>query len=97
MSRKDATLCHGAIGLTEILLSARQLGSETDLGELARQQSLTLLRKHLDTVDWPCGTATGGFNPSLMLGIAGIGYHFLRLHDPTTVSPLLLTEVDPIG
>jgi hypothetical protein len=32
--------------------------------------------------------ATVGPNPSLMLGKAGIGMHFLRLHAPDALSPL---------
>jgi hypothetical protein len=31
-------------------------------------------------LSWPCGTG-GGETPSLMLGLAGIGYPYLRLHD----------------
>ena len=36
------------------------------------------------------GVFSGGPNPSLMLGTAGIGHAFLRLHDPEGVPPLLI-------
>ena len=32
----------------------------------------------------------GGVTPSLMLGLAGIGYFYLRLHSPTVPSILLV-------
>ncbi len=40
--------------------------------------------------DWPSGLPSGGPNQSLMLGLAGIGYWLLRLHDPRNVPPFLL-------
>jgi hypothetical protein len=38
---------------------------------------------------WPCGTHEGE-TASLMLGLAGIGYFYLRLNDATVPSLLLL-------
>jgi lantibiotic modifying enzyme len=37
---------------------------------------------------WPCGTHTGE-TPNLMLGLAGIGYFYLRLAQPQVPSVLL--------
>ena len=39
---------------------------------------------------WPCGVPGGGDTPNLLLGLAGIGYFYLRLHDPATVPSVLL-------
>ncbi|NEO94560.1 MAG: hypothetical protein F6K56_31995, partial [Moorea sp. SIO3G5] len=40
---------------------------------------------------WLCGSTTKDLFPDLMLGIAGIGMHFLRLAYPERVpSPLML-------
>src|SRR5262245_84521 len=39
---------------------------------------------------WRSGLVCGAANPSLMLGDAGVGYQFLRLHDPQSVPPVLL-------
>ena len=38
---------------------------------------------------WASGTGCGGPTPSFMIGTAGIGYHFLRLHDPDNVPSVL--------
>jgi len=38
---------------------------------------------------WPCGTPEQATDPGLMLGEAGIGYHYLRLASPETPSVLL--------
>jgi len=38
---------------------------------------------------WASGTRCGGPTPSFMIGTAGIGYHFLRLHDPDHVPSVL--------
>jgi lantibiotic modifying enzyme len=32
----------------------------------------------------------GGENPGLMLGLAGIGYFFLRLHDQSNVPSIMM-------
>jgi hypothetical protein len=41
---------------------------------------------HAQRGSWPCGTVAG--NPSLLLGSAGIGHAYFRLHDPSIVSVL---------
>jgi lantibiotic modifying enzyme len=48
-----------------------------------------LIARHAAAGDWPSGTPSGGPNPSLMLGTAGIGYTVLRLHDPNRVPSIL--------
>ena len=78
---EDLSLCHGAAGAADVLLSAGAAHLSAELGHAA-------LERHADTGDWPC-TAT----PGLFLGRSGIGWLFLRLHDPATPSPLRF----PIG
>jgi hypothetical protein len=39
--------------------------------------------KKYDNRVWPCGIS-GGQTPNLMLGLAGIGYFYLRLYDNVT-------------
>jgi hypothetical protein len=56
----------------------------------ARAAGRALIDKYAASGSWPSGVATAGPNPSLMLGNAGIGMHFLRLHAPETVPPLLI-------
>jgi lantibiotic modifying enzyme len=38
---------------------------------------------------WPCGIQTGQ-TPDLMLGLAGIGYFYLRLCDPQDIPSILI-------
>jgi lantibiotic modifying enzyme len=88
--RHDATLCHGAAGLSEILLTGSQWLGDATLAEAAHAGGRTLIDKYGVSGSWPSGVATAGPNPSLMLGKAGIGMHFLRLHAPDSLPPLLI-------
>jgi lantibiotic modifying enzyme len=45
---------------------------------------------HNQEAPWPCGVLEGGETPGLMLGLAGIGYFYLRLHDPEGVPPVVI-------
>ena len=86
LPRHDATLCHGAGGLSEIVWTGGQWLGDAALAEAARAAGRALIDKYAASGSWPSGVATAGPNPSLMLGKAGIGMHFLRLHAPDTVS-----------
>jgi lantibiotic biosynthesis protein len=90
LPRHDATLCHGGSGLSEIVWTGGQWLGDEVLAEAARAAGRALIDKYAANGSWPCGVATAGPNPSLMLGKAGIGMHFLRLHDPDSISPLLI-------
>ena len=90
LPRHDATLCHGAGGLSEIAWTGGQWLGDAALAEAARAAGRALIDKYAASGSWPSGVATAGPNPSLMLGTAGIGMHFLRLHAPSTVSPVLI-------
>ena len=46
-----------------------------------------------DPRSWP-SDVQGGENPSLMLGLAGVGHFYLRLYDPSIPSVLLLRRED---
>jgi lantibiotic modifying enzyme len=90
LPRADACLCHGLAGRAEALLVAAEcLGDEGWLA-WAREAGARLIARHGERGDWPSGVACRGPNPSLMLGTAGIGHHFLRLHDPARTPPVLL-------
>jgi lantibiotic biosynthesis protein len=78
----DWSLCHGRAGLMEVLRYA----GEEPLWEAAADAA-ERFGENLD--EWPCGVRRGS-NPSLMLGLAGVGYGYLGLADPT-LSPILLT------
>jgi class II lanthipeptide synthase len=79
---EDATICHGAAGSADVLLSAGDYDIAAELGHAA-------LERYAPTGHWPCGVL-GGTTPALYRGLTGIGWFYLRLHDPTMPSPLAL-------
>jgi lantibiotic modifying enzyme len=88
---EDLSLCHGAAGPADVLLcGAATLGDRWHEGvDLAAALGRVALERHAAPQDWPCGT-TGGTTPGLFLGLSGIGWLFLRLHDRGVPSPLAL-------
>jgi Lanthionine synthetase C-like protein/HopA1 effector protein family len=88
--RWDTSLCHGLAGLGEVLLIAGKLLDESSYHARAISLARSLIARHAEPYGWPSGVPSGGPNPSLMLGDAGVGYWFLRLHAPETVPSILL-------
>jgi lantibiotic modifying enzyme len=84
----DLSLCHGLGGAAEALIAAGDRAAAIALGEVA-------LERHGDLGDWPCGVY--GSTPGLFRGLSGIGWLFLRLHDPGTPSPLALPPAVDTG
>jgi lantibiotic biosynthesis protein len=86
----DATLCHGLSGLMEVVLVAGRILDDPAYLCRAHDVGRALIDRHAAEGDWPSGVRCGGPNPSLMLGTAGIGLGFLRLHAPDEVPSVLL-------
>ncbi|HEX8721578.1 MAG TPA: lanthionine synthetase LanC family protein [Pyrinomonadaceae bacterium] len=85
------SLCHGNAGNAELLVyAARALGEDShrQLAEQVGLAGIDLYRKSQSP--WPCGVLQGGETPGLLLGLAGIGHFYLRLHDPVAVPPVLI-------
>jgi hypothetical protein len=85
-------LCHGLTGNAELLLYADQVLDGTSrhsrlAAEVARRGVEQYERRKFP---WPCGVPGGGETPGLMLGLAGIGHFYLRLHDPQLIPPVLI-------
>lgn len=80
----DVTPCHGLAGVTEFLSAASR---EHD--DLVTRVWRNALAAHERAESWPSGVSTRARNPSLMVGLAGVGHAFLRLHDPVTESLLV--------
>lgn len=86
-------LCHGLAGNAAILQEGYRV-----LGPLSapwRELALEVASSGIERFGrqgeaWPCGTHDGE-TPNLMLGLAGTGLFYLRLHDPSIGSALLLT------
>jgi lantibiotic modifying enzyme len=94
----DFSLCHGLGGNGDILAEGeRVLGTDgARFSELAERVGRFGIDRYLGGV-WPCGTHNQGDTPSLMIGSAGIGYFFLRLHDRRVPSLLALRREDWVG
>jgi lantibiotic modifying enzyme len=83
-------LCHGAAGNAELFLLAHEILGDDD--SLAVAESLA--RSGIEQFDrggrpWPSGLDEAGEAPGLMLGLAGVGYFYLRMHGETDVPSLL--------
>jgi len=85
------SLCHGAGGNADILLSAgRQLG-RSELVELARETGAAGWERFGENRPaWPCGFAGEAHTPNLMIGLAGMGLFFLRLRAGAAIPSALL-------
>jgi hypothetical protein len=86
------SLCHGLAGNAEVLRFGFAV-LESAASEAAKAAP-EVAAKGIENFgrgecSWPCGTPAGE-NPSLMLGLAGIGYFYLRLAVPSVPSILIL-------
>ena len=89
---ENFSFCHGLAGNADVLLEGHKVLGQ----EWARAHFLALevAKFGIETyalpgLQWPCGTH-GGTTPGMLLGLAGIGYFYLRLYSPTTPSILIL-------
>lgn len=86
------SLCHGEAGNADLALEAAEALGQPAWRELAEEVGRRGIARYLaPDVAWPCGVPEGGETPGLMLGLAGIGYFYLRLADPAT-EPVLLVR-----
>jgi lantibiotic biosynthesis protein len=86
-------LCHGTGGNVEALIYASQVFSDDSYLNTARQigqRGIELY--HKAGLSWPCGVMNGGENPSMLIGLAGIGYFYLRLYDPARFPSVLIVH-----
>ncbi len=84
--------CHGVAGNADLLLYASQsLGEEKWLARAHTAARYGVEQYHQRRAPWPCGLAKADELPGLMLGLAGIGYFYLRMADPQRVPSVLLT------
>jgi len=76
------SLCHGITGNAELLIYASQVLGDKQYGPLVNQIAESGIEHYLKlNLPWPCGVPGAGESPNLMLGLAGIGYFYLRLSD----------------
>ena len=92
MPHANYSLCHGQGGNAETLIVGTELLGEPEWRARAEQCALDGKAAYEDTGrPWPCGTLGGVSDPGLLLGEAGIGHFFLRLHSAEVPSVLLVT------
>lgn len=88
---ENFSLCHGTGGNAELFIAAADtLGDERYRAVAEAVGDRGLQSIHLQRNLWPCGVLSGGETPNMMLGIAGIGYFYLRLYDSRAVPSILL-------
>ena len=90
------SLCHGTSGNAEVLLYGREVLEQgwTNKSTLAFE----VAEAGIETAKrqggaWPCGVDKGE-TQGLLPGLAGIGYFYLRLHNPAIPSILILRHED---
>lgn len=96
-SQTNYSLCHGIAGNADVLLTAGLLLQDNTLVFAAREAGRIGLEKYAATgLDWPTGVSDPNgapgtsANPSLLLGLAGTGYFYLRLYNPFQVPTVLM-------
>jgi lantibiotic biosynthesis protein len=84
------SLCHGLAGNSELLIISSQVLNDGSLQEIAEKIGERGIEEfQRKKLAWPCGIPYGE-TPCLMLGLAGIGYFYLRLYNPIKIPPILI-------
>jgi class II lanthipeptide synthase len=86
---QDYSFCHGLGGICELLINAHVILNDSSYMSYVYDMGVIGEKKYGFENSWPCGILIGE-NPSLMLGLAGIGYLYLRLYDLSKVPPILI-------
>lgn len=85
----NSSLCHGLGGAIDALLLAFQATGQVSYSDAALHLAQRCRHIGVSQGSWMCGLPSGQECPGLMLGLAGIGAVFLRLHNPSLMQPLL--------
>ena len=90
----DLSLCHGLGGAADVLLHAAAAFSLRwrQVTQVVTELGHVMLERYADRGRPWAGGTEGGTTPGLFLGLSGIGWLFLRLHDPATPTPLVPTH-----
>lgn len=90
------TLCHGRSGNTELLLRFARLRDEPAFQLEANVQAQAQWRRLAADPGWLGQDSDVPVFPGLMIGLAGIGMHFLRLAHPDRIPSPLLLDPPPV-
>jgi type 2 lantibiotic biosynthesis protein LanM len=86
------SLCHGQAGNAEALIYASQVLDPSYMRAAEATAERGLQFYHTPRAAWPCGVPGAGETPSLLLGLAGIGYFYLRMFDPEAFPSVLMVH-----
>ena len=96
-SLSNFSLCHGQSGNADALIYASQiLQEERWLRDAEKIAQAGLDQFEQRRIPWPCGVPGANETPDLMLGLAGIGYFYLRLAEPAQTPPVTLLSIAPV-
>jgi lantibiotic biosynthesis protein len=91
MSQTNDCLCHGRGGNCETLIYGAEVLGRPEWLQRAEEIGLQEIEAcAAQRAPWPCGTYGAVEVPGLMLGLAGIGYFYLRLADPAGTPTVLI-------
>jgi lantibiotic modifying enzyme len=91
LSQTNYSLCHGLGGNSDVLLFGAERLGNPDWRSRAEDIGLRGLETHhAQKRPWPCGTYGSVEVPGLMVGLAGIGWFYLRLALPETPTVLIV-------
>ena len=94
-NHNNFSLCHGNAGNADLLIYASALLENGEYKKVADQIGVLGAEQFMkNRFAWPCGVNGGGEAPNLMLGLAGIGYYYLRLYDPQNTPSVLIILPD---
>jgi lantibiotic modifying enzyme len=86
-------LCHGIAGNADLFIEAADIINDPQwiaVAEAIGARGIDYY--HHGRRRWLCGVNGGGETPGLLLGLAGIGWFYLRLHDRKSVPSVLLVH-----
>lgn len=86
-------LCHGTLGDAEFLLNSAIYFKREDWEIKAYEFVNQVLQMVKNTSNYFCGTKNNVETPGLFLGIAGIGYSFLRFSQPNIFPSLVSLDL----
>ena len=85
------SLCHGLFGNADLLLYASEITGDNTLIEKVKQTANEGIQKfERRKIPFPNGKQNGFNSPDMMLGMAGIGYAFLRIYDRVQFKSILI-------
>lgn len=88
-------LCHGDMGISELLLQYGTKLNQPDQIQMAYQIANQMINEKKEHGAYRTGIPRGLKTAGLFLGYSGIGYQLLRLADPKQVPSVLSLEISP--